>query len=345
MATPGITTSFQRLENPWGSVMGTRLQQLINQYPQYSPAQIEQGMRQGMFGDPSGMGGDQGFGGGGMNGLSGLLGMQQADNGWARNAQQKEWDDVKPRFQNAMNEYDTDAMNVGARGLAAGLLANPEAINDQTQQNILNKAQTVNTAQNQARLHAAAMDAAERGLSGGGQLAGIQDQLRGDNARQMAQTNSDIGIQRALRKNQDISNAIGIGQGLAGQRAGFNQQNTATWANSIPQYRADDYSGLASLLASQQGRGGFGGGGAMGPQIGRTQFQGPAAGGWNFGGMQETLNPNHGFRPTNSYMDGGVAFQLTNGGEQMQGGQQRYKQPSNPWAIGAQGGARQGWGA
>ena len=198
-----IGQTFQQLSGPTSSSM---LQQIMAQFPGISMQQADMYMRQ-QQGGAGGMGGQgQGFGGMGMGmggdmSLSGLLGMQQTDNAWARNAQLKEWDDVKPRFQNAMNEYDTDAMNVGARGLAAGFLANPEAINDQTQQNILNKAQTVNTAQNQARLHAAAMDAAERGLAGGGQLAGIQDQIRGDTSRQMAQTNSDIGIQRALRKN------------------------------------------------------------------------------------------------------------------------------------------------
>ena len=341
-----IGRTFQQIGGPTSSSM---LQQVMQMFPGISMQQADMYMRQGMFGQFGGQG--QGFGGMGMGmggdmSLSGLLGMQQTDNAWARNAQLKEWDDVKPRFQNAMNEYDTDAMNVGARGLAAGFLANPEAINDQTQQNILNKAQTVNTAQNQARLHAAAMDAAERGLAGGGQLAGIQDQIRGDTSRQMAQTNSDIGIQRALRKNQDITNAIGIGQGLAGQRAGFNQQNTATWANSIPQYKADDYSGLASLLANQQsGARGFGGGG-MGPQIGRAQVQGPAAGGWNFNNMQESVSPYYGARPTNSYVGAGTAIQTQDPRfEQMQGGQQRRTNWS-PFASGAggQGGAMGGFG-
>lgn len=336
-----IGQTFQQLGGGFNS--SSALQQLMQQFPGIAPQQLEMYMRQLQHG--GGGAGQMGPGGNQLSGgLSGILGMQQQDNQWARDNNQREWNDVKPRLQNAMSEYDNDAMNVGARGLTSKLLANPESINDQTQQQIMNRAQTINTANNQSRLQSAAMDAAERGLSGGGQVSAIQDALRGDNARQMAQTASGLDIERAMRRTQDYTNAINLGQGQARDRAGFNQQNSATWANSLPQYKADDYSGLAAILAQQQG--GFGGrGGGMGPQIGRAQVQGPAAGGWNFNNMQETLNPYYGNRPTNSYMGGGTAFQMTNGGEQMQGGQQRYKPPYNPYAAGAQGGARAGWGA
>lgn len=337
-----IGQTFQQMG---GFNSSSALEQIMRQFPGISMQQAEMYMRQNGMGGAGGMG----QGGIGMNGmpssLQSILGMQQTDNQWARDNNQREWNDAKANLQSVLPGYDNDAMNVGARGLTSQLLANPESINDQTQQQIMNRAQTLNTANNQARLSAAAMDAAERGLSGGGQVSALQDSIRGDNARQMAQTASGLDIDRAMRRTQDFTNAIKLGSDQAQFRGNLAQQNAATHVQGLPQYKADDYSGLAAILAQQQAGGGFGRA-PVGPQIGNVRYgQGLNAGGFNFGGMQESVNPYYGNRPTNSYFGGGTAIQTQNPYLEYQQGGQMRQTGYNPNPFAPQGGARPGWGA
>lgn len=249
-----------------------------------------------MFGG-AGFGGFGSFGGGGT--LQDLLAKQEASNEWAKQQNMAEWAQAKGRLASVMPEYDSDVVNQQTRGLTSQLLANPEAINDQTQQQIMNRAQVGNLASQQARMQQAAMEAAERGLSGGGQLATLQDQIRQQGARQMAQTGSELDQARAMRRNQDWLSAIQAGRQVGMDRANLNQQNAATWANSLPQYKGDDYSGLAALLARQQG--GFGGGMQRtvnpyggGANARGNQYTGQGIGGWDMSNMQELINPNYG---------------------------------------------------
>lgn len=246
-------------------------------------------------GNPVGMGGMGGMGGvgaagfglfgGGGGSLQDLLAKQEASNEWAKQQNMAEWAQAKGRLASVMPEYDSDVVNQQTRGLTSQLLANPEAINDQTQQQIMNRAQVTNLATQQARMQQAAMEAAERGLTGGGQLATLQDQIRQQGARQMAQTGSELDQARAVRRNQDWLSAIQTGRQVGMDRANLNQQNAATWANSLPQYQGDDYSGLAALLARQQG--GFGGAGRRVTPMGGganargSQYTGQGIGGWN----------------------------------------------------------------
>lgn len=275
----------------------------VNRYGQAidangNPVQRAGGMMGGAMGGV-GAAGFGSFGGGGT--LQDLLAKQEASNEWAKQQNMAEWAQAKGRLASVMPEYDSDVVNQGTRGLTSQLLANPEAINDQTQQQIMNRAQVGNLASQQARMQQAAMEAAERGLSGGGQLATLQDQIRQQGARQMAQTGSELDQARAMRRNQDWLSAIQAGRQVGMDRANLNQQNAATWANSLPQYQGDDYSGLAALLARQQG--GFGGGGGLrrtvspyggGANARGSQYTGQGAGGWDFSNMQELINPNYG---------------------------------------------------
>lgn len=216
--------------------------------------------------------------------IQGLVSKQLSENDWAKQQNIKGWEQGKAGVQGAVaglanDPYRTGAMEQfkalsqpnalmqGMQGMAQGLLANPESINDQTQQKIQNQAAgTVNAQFNQRK------QALLRQLQAGGQMGGSAAQaalaqLERERAAAIQQGQTGLEIQRAQNRAGDIRAALGAAGGVQGQ--GFGQQMGANQAMlggaqqmgmanlgaqesllaNTPQYRPDDYAGLIGALA------------------------------------------------------------------------------------------------
>lgn len=210
---------------------------------------------------PSGYAGGGVPGGGGMYGqntqssgtdIGSILQRQMASNDEARKKQEDAWQQQKSYMMGLPGQYANDPLKVGSDKLTQGLLANPEAMNDQVMQSILNRSSNENRAAADNQYRQGLGLAANSGLTDAGSLSALRERVdRGAMANNQNQQ-TQLEIQRAQQRNQDIMNASNLGR--QGAQANFNvpfQTGNSIMANQ-PQYRPDDYTGLLALSQQQQ---------------------------------------------------------------------------------------------
>jgi hypothetical protein len=213
-----------------------------------------------------GLGGYGGYGGGGYGGygnyttggggsLADLIAEQRSQNAWAREQQLAAWNEGKGLLGGVMPGYDVDPMNIGARGLASRLIAQPESISDEVQQLILNKARNQTDAMANANLRRGRAALMEGGQLDAGSLAALTERSERERMAGMRGLTSDLEIERARARTGDITNAAQLASGLGMQRAGLSSQVARDFLQNMPQFRADDLTGLAALLMAASGQG------------------------------------------------------------------------------------------
>lgn len=213
-------------------------------------------------------GGVSSTGAGSFGNLSarGIFDLQRQSNDWARNQNQQNYNEAKNFMLGIMPGYDADPMNQGARGLAAGLMADPEALNDQTQQKIINRAKAAVDSQMNAALAQGRDLLSSSGQMSTGNMQALQDRVAKQRIAALTEQMTGLDVQRANQRNADIMNATQLGSGLAGQRANLNLGVGQAW--QLPQVLPDNYAGLAALLGNGGNRTPVGGGGGFGLGLG-----------------------------------------------------------------------------
>jgi hypothetical protein len=211
----------------------------------------------------------------------GLFDMQTKSNMDARSQNQANYDEAKGFMLGIVPGYDKDPMNTGARGLAAGLMADPEALNDQTQQKIINRAKAAVDAQMNAQLSQGRDLLASSGQMSTGNMQALQDRVAKQRIAALTDQATGLDVQRANQRNADIGNAVQMGSGLAGQRANLNLGVGQAW--QLPQVLPDNYAGMAALLnlggsKTGLGYGGSGGGPMTQNSLKNAYFTGMGAG-------------------------------------------------------------------
>jgi len=208
----------------------------------------------------SGVSGSLTGGTGGMS-LSELLRMQREENAKTYQENLGRWQGIEQGLMGVPQKLAADPLMQGARGLASGLVANPEAINDQTQQLMMNRASNLvnaasNTQQGQTRQQLGSM-----GLLGGSAESAAMGQIGRNRQAQLADTATQLEIERAMRRNQDIQSAAALAGGLAGQQSGAEQFAQGTRAQTAPYFTPESLAGYAGFFAGQGGGSLFGNGG------------------------------------------------------------------------------------
>lgn len=208
--------------------------------------------------------------GGGMGGMGGgsiwdLIKQQRELNAADRAKMEANWEEGKGMLMGIPESYMNDPMTQGARRLAQGLLDNPEAINDETQGLIRNQLMNQLGAQSEVARRRQTGALASRGQMNPAALARMNQQLGSQEQSALSRAMAGTEIERALRKNQDITNAAGLGRQLGLDQSGVRMGTAQTYLQNMPQYQPEDLSGMAALLFRGQGGGGlFGAGGSSG---------------------------------------------------------------------------------
>lgn len=205
----------------------------------------------------AGVGGGFGPLGAGLS-IGGLIGMQREENARNRALTEANWQEGKRNLAGVMPGYMSDPMTTGARGLAANLMANPEAINDQTQSLIRNAQMNQLGAQGNSAMRRGSAQLASRGQLNPAAQARMQERIGMGTQAAMSRALAQTEIDRALRRNQDIMAAMGAGRQLGNDQAGLNLDVQKTFLENMPQYLPEDLSGMAALLAQTQSGGGGG---------------------------------------------------------------------------------------
>lgn len=309
------------------------------------------GYTNGIANNSSGGGGFGGgsFGGGGGGSINGLMQQQLADNAWARQNNLAEWTQAKGQLLNVPGQYQNDPMRQGSRALGAQMLANPEAINDRTQQLAVNRGSNLINAASNSQMNGMMGDAASMGQLGSSSMQagyqGIQNQRMG----QLMGMGSDLEIKRAQARNQDMYSAINMGSQLAGQDHGVNMGVASEYIQNLPQFKADNLSGLIATMGQLQGQGGGGmsmmqGGRGTGSQVGQPAGQMGFAGNWTapqqqgqsvnaFGAYQNNYQPTTGQGA--GYLPGGGQYSSGGNVSNQMGGQNgRGQQGGNAYTPG-----------
>lgn len=201
--------------------------------------------------------------GGGVSSIGGLIGMQRDENARNRALAEANWQEGKAGLLGVLPRYGADPMTTGARGLAAGLMANPEAINDQTQSLIRNAQMNQLGAQGSSAMRRGSAQLASRGQLNPAAQARMQERIGMGTQAAMSRALAQTEIDRALRRNQDIMAAMGAGRQLANDQAGLDMDVRKTFLENMPQYLPEDLSGMAALLARASSSGGGGGAGKI----------------------------------------------------------------------------------
>lgn len=181
-----------------------------------------------------------------------LLAKQDAEHKWAVDNNVANWNMARDRLIGVENQYNADPTANATRGMVNNLLANPEAINDQVQSMIQNRAANQIAAQqnNQARQGMGVLGAA--GQLDAGSILAMQERLGRGGMAQKQNTFRDLEVQRANQRNQDIQNAIAAGQRMSQQDNNVRQTVASELIRNLPQYQARDLSGTVAALAMQQ---------------------------------------------------------------------------------------------
>lgn len=170
-------------------------------------------------------------GAGGGTSIADILNTQKAENQWAKDKTEAGWQEGKGYLAQS-------------QGLASKLMAQPEALNDQVVQQMLNKQRAQVDAQANAQLAQGQQQLAASGQLSTGNLQALNDRIARQRIAGITQAQTDVGIQRANQRNSDIINAATLGMNTAN-----------TFLQNTPQYQPDDYSGYAAL--ANQGGGGY----------------------------------------------------------------------------------------
>lgn len=221
--------------------------------------------------------------------VQGLLNQQMQQNDKARNQNEQNWQQSRDYLLNLPGKFQNDKLNQGVRNQAQGLIDNPEALNDRTQNAILNRQSNAIQAQGDNQLKQAQGLMQASGRADLGSALAAQERIGRSTmaAQQNAQT--DLEIQRANQRNADIQNAIKTGQGVTGQQYALEQGVGNTILENLPQYMPDDLSGWLAAVQQPSGGGGagmgmdfmsaMGGGGGGGYDAVQAEFGG--SGGWD----------------------------------------------------------------
>lgn len=191
-----------------------------------------------------------GSSGAGMT-IESLLNMQRTENARNRDLMEANWQEGKSNLYGVMPGYDSDPMNTGARGLAQGLLNNPEAINDQTQSQIRSRLQNMLGAQADVARRRGMASLSSQGMMNPAAMGRMNERLGRAEDATLSRSMADTEIERALRKNQDIQSAAGMGRQLGMDRAGLSMDVNKTYLDNMPTYRPEDLSGMAALINKQ----------------------------------------------------------------------------------------------
>lgn len=224
-------------------------------YGQYTP--LPSG---GASSGAGGSGGTSPFGSGSMS-LSQLLAMQRAENAKTKAENIATRNATLGVIGGVPTAFQADPLWQATRRSAQRLVENPEALNDQTQQLIQNRAanQTnaaANTARDQMRRQLAA-----QGMLGSSAEQGALGQLERDRQASLADSATKLEIERAARRNQDILASQQMGAALAGQESGVNERMANTRAQTDLYFQPENLSGYAGYFAGQGSGGMFGGAG------------------------------------------------------------------------------------
>lgn len=299
------------------------------------------------------------YGGGGMPSTpNDLYNMTRQANQDTRAYNRGMWNDVAGYTRGVPQRFWADPLNQGARGLAAGLVANPEAINDRVQQRMVNRASNLANAASNAQRAGMRQNLLQRGVAGGTQERAQLDRIERGRQAGLMGLGSDIEAQRAIRRNADIQGAAGLASNLAGQQGAFDQAAAQTLMSGVPYEAPDDFSGLAALMASGGMFGGSGlGFGGMNLGYNRNRNSAPQmgfAGNWTapqqegpfvsqYGTYQDNFRPRTGGgfgsgRSVYSDPNSGAAFGVgPMFGNMFQGGPLDVGSGANPWQNTSQG--------
>ena len=193
-------------------------------------------------------------GGGGSSAgmtLSQMLQMQREENAKTQAQNEATRQATLGELGNVGSAFRGDPLWQATRSSAQNMLANPEAINDQTQQMMINRGSNlVNAASNTARGRSR-QQLAGMGLLDSSAEQDVLGQTERDRMAQLTDMSTGLDIERAKARNADILRAQQMGAALAGQESGVNQFVAGTRANTDQFYKPEDLSGYAGLFANQ----------------------------------------------------------------------------------------------
>lgn len=209
------------------------------------------GLNAGQFatGLPGMMGGLQGFLGGqfqpqGGMGYGTAPGMAQDVMGqMMQNQITDRWGNQIPLEQGMRNLAGDELYGRGTRMLGAGgmqaagkLLAQPETLTPEIQQNIVNRARDVMEPGLQRGQRALEERMNQRGMLDSGLTEALMLQSRMGMEGQLGTLSADLGREGAIRRPEDIARAIGVSQGVLGQKqaqgqwlANMSQEERTQW--------------------------------------------------------------------------------------------------------------------
>jgi hypothetical protein len=191
--------------------------------------------------------------------LSQMLQMQREENAKTQAQNMATRQATLGELGNVGSAFRGDPLWQATRSSAQNMLANPEAINDQTQQMMINRGSNlVNAASNTARGRSR-QQLAGMGLLDSSAEQDVLGQTERDRMAQLTDMSTGLDIERAKARNADILRAQQMGAALAGQESGVNQFVAGTRANTDLYFNPENLSGYAGAFANQ---GGVSGGGA-----------------------------------------------------------------------------------
>ena len=255
--------------------------------------------------------------------LSQMIAMQREENAKTKAQNQATRQATLNELGGVATAFQGDPLWQATRQSAQNLLANPEAINDQTQQLIQNRASNqTNAAANTER------DRMRRQLASQGMLdssagQGALGQLERDRMAGLADSTTSLEIQRANQRNQNILQAQQAGASLAGQQNAVNQFATGTRAATDLYFQPENLSGYAGYFAGGSGGGASGYSSPYGPKSN-------SAPGFQFNTSQG-LNPWGPNSPGQTGFSPGLRGNYDWTGQMSGGYTPQYQGPSDAW--------------
>jgi hypothetical protein len=272
-----------------------------------------------------GSAGGSGSAAGGMT-LSQMLEMQRSENAKTRAMNQAAREATLGRLEGVATAFEGDPMWQATRQSAMQRIADPEAINDYTQQLIQNRSSNqVNAAADSSR-NRMRQQLASMGMLGSSAEQGALGQVERDRIAGLSDASTKLEIERANRRNQDILSSQQMGAALAGQQSGVNQFVAGKRADTDLYFQPENLSGYAGYFAGG-GRGMFGAAGPKGTlnneasrfgfnpstlnqqgrqSPGQTGFAPGLRGNYQWSGGADQVSPNYGYMP--GYNDGAYQY-------------------------------------
>ena len=202
-------------------------------------------------------------GGGGFDGtlasifgsgpLGKLLDLQEKENATVRARNEKEYQEAKSGLLGVTGRAAADPLRQQSRNLAQILAGNPEAINDHIQQLIANKARTQLDAQAASQQDQMMGQLANEGKLTGSAMAQAQGRLGNANRAALSRMLSDLEVERATRRNADITAASDLAARRAGEDSNLDFGVKSTMLQNLAPWYPADYSGMAAILGMNPG--------------------------------------------------------------------------------------------